>query len=284
MTERSWHRNRWLPLITALLLLFSLLPGGGQAHSGDATEAPYGSTPTIDGTVEQGEWNDSEVVSVTVEGDDVDIYFKHDREKLYIAFDIQQGHNSIFPDTRVFLDTFHDGAGAPQEDDFELYINPDNGGLRERQGNGNGWEQVDIDSWDGDWEEDGTDHWTTEYEVWPGKLGNLTGNETLGIAFLVYGNALGSDAVWPDNADIDDPSTWANITFRDWVNETEGDGGEGPPEPPPEPQGDNDTNGTGNGTGEDDDSPGFRATAAALGMGLVALVRRRWKQRESPSR
>ncbi len=200
------------------ILLFALLLPGAMAHSGDEITTPLGETPTIDGSITTGEWDDASSVTVTinVEGVDAEIFFKHDRDNVYFAFDIQEGHNSAFPDTRVYLDLLHDAADAPQEDDYQLYINPDNGDLQERQGDGSGWQQVTISNWTGDYEEVDTGHWTTEYSVSRNKLGLDTGDESFGVAFMVYGNLPGAFAMWPDTADGDDPSTWADILFSDW--------------------------------------------------------------------
>ena len=285
-----------------VMIIISLFPLNALAHSGDEIEAGYGTIPSIDGVIEEGEWNDSAYVTVTVEGSDVEIYYKHDRENLYIGFDIHQGHNTVFPDTRVYMDTYHDGADTPQGDDFQLYINPDNGDLQERQGDGDQWQQVDIVNWTGALHEDGNDHWSTEYEIQPGKLGNLTaGNNAswiFGMAFLVYGNLPGSDSYWPEDADGDDPSTWANIGFKDWIDETDvGNGGNGTQGNGNEtnPDGNNtDPNATDgsnedtlNGTGDDSDDefiPGFTAiltVPVTVGVSTgVAVFRKDWNEKK----
>ncbi len=279
------------------MLLLSLIPMNVLAHSGDHIDAGSGTTPTIDGVIEAGEWNDSAYINTTVEGSDVEIYYKHDRENLYIGFDIHQGHNTALPDTRVYMDTYHDAAESPQEDDFQLYINPDNGDLQERQGDGDQWQQVEIVDWTGALHEDGTDHWSTEYEIQPGKLGNLTAEDNaswvFGIAFLVYGNVWGSDSYWPDNADGEDPSTWANIGFTDWTDEGEGGNGDGNGTGgngnETNPNGNNtDPNGT-DGTGEDDPNgtdddsddefiSGFAVTLVVpvvIGVSMIVAVTRK---------
>ena len=202
-----------IAIITIIILTW--VPTKVIAHSNDEIQGPYGTSPIIDGEISEDEWTDANKVTLNIEGNSADIYFKHNRENLYVGFDINEGHNSVFPDTRVFLDIEHDGADAPQTDDFELYINPDNGDFRERQGDGQGWIDVEIIHWKGAYIENGTDHWSTEYEIQPGKLGNDSENKTLGIAFLIYGNSAVS-STWPNNADIEDPSTWGDIEFLDW--------------------------------------------------------------------
>jgi len=280
--------RRFLAGLFSFIVATGMIFPSAMAHSGDEIQTPYGTSPVIDGVIEQVEWNDANSINITIEGNDAEILFKHDRENLYVGFDIQEGHNSVFPDTRIFLDTHHDGAGSPQVDDFELYINPDNGGLREQQGNGSTWQQVNITDWDGAWQEDGTDHWSTEYVIRQGKLGNGsdggTGNMTFGIAFLVYGNVWGFSTTWPDNADENNPSTWGNIIILNWTEETSDN--EDPLPPPPPPPGDNETNANGtNGTGnatESDDNDDFVSgfpyiEAVCVFITITALTR--WKRK-----
>ena len=281
---RTNNNFKFFLTLLMLLLITARLPLPAGAHSGDAIEAELGEKPEIDGVVEADEWEDANSLTLSVEGNDAEIFFKHDRDRVYMGFDIQEGHNSVFPDTRIFLDLLHDGAESPQEDDFELYINPDNGGLRERQGDGDQWQTVDVEDWDGDWDEDDSNHWTTEYEIESDKFLNFTGNETLGIAFMVYGNTPNGFDVWPDNADIDDPSTWGNITFPDWVNKTD----DKDEEPDPGPGG-NDTDPNGTDTNdtkpvdEDDDEgflPGFSALMVAATTVVVGSGKRKRRRRE----
>ena len=264
-----------IALIITASLIISFIPCDTMAQSGDHAEVPRNDPPTIDGVVETEEWNGSEVITLTIEGNDADVYFKHNGEYIYFGFDIQEGHNSAFPDTRVFFDTHHDAASSPQEDDYQLYINPDNEGLIERQGDGDQWQAVDITHWTGNYNEDGNDHWTTEYNVSSEKFGNFTGNETLGFALLVYGNSPSAFDVWPDNADIDDPSTWGDISFLNWTEEKEE-----PEDPPNDPPGTNNTdpNGTTNNTGEggdeDDDFLGLPVMIVLLTVFIAAVVRK----------
>jgi len=246
------------------------------AHTGDMLETPYNTAPTIDGVVEVEEWNGSEMITLSVEGNDADVYFKHDRDSIYFGFDIQEGHNSAFPDTRIFFDLEHDASDSPQEDDYQLYINPDNGGLIERQGDGDTWQDVDIEHWTGDWNEDGSDHWSTEYDVSSEKFGNFTGNESFGFAIMVYGNSPGAYDTWPDGSDIDDPSTWGDISFLNWTEEKDDD--DDPPPPPPPGGNETDPNGTANTTEADDDafiSLPLVSLLGGMGIAVVAVLRRR---------
>lgn len=153
------------PIVTVLLLvLFVLLVTGMSVSAQEAIECPRGAGPTVDGTIGAREWRDGASVEVSIEGNDCVILFVHDGENLYVGFDIDEGHNTAIPDTRVYMDTGNDDAASPQDDDLQLYINPDNGGLRERQGNGGGWTEVDVSGWTGDWNETNT-HWSTEYSI-----------------------------------------------------------------------------------------------------------------------
>lgn len=274
----------------AFVILFSLclafIPAGSIAHSDDLAEVPWNDPPTIDGIVEEQEWNGSGVINLTVEGNDVGILFKHDRDSIYFGFDIHEGHNSAFPDTRVFFDLDHDAASTPQDDDYQLYINPDHqdGPLIERQGDGSEWQPVDTTHWTGDYNEDGSDHWTTEYDVSSEKFEDFAGNETFGFCLLVYGNSPGAFDTWPDGADIDDPSTWGDVSFLNWTEDDEDD----PPPPPLPPPGGNttDPNGTdeGNTTGDDEDdflSLPFHITMFGIGISFIAIERTRAEKRQT---
>ena len=273
--------HRHIASIIILLLITGIASPLITAHPGEETELPRGSPPTIDGIVEIEEWNGSEVITLSVGGNQADIYFKHNGEYIYFGFDIQEGHNSALPDTRIFFDTLHDAADSPQEDDYQLYINPDNGGLVERQGDGQSWQDVDIEHWTGDWDEDGTDHWTTEYSVSSEKFGNFTGNETFGFALYVYGNSPGAVDVWPDNAEENDPSTWGHISFLNWTEEEEED----PTSPPHEQPGNNETdpNSTTNETDDDDNenliSISIMSTLGGMSGAVLAVFLRREKVR-----
>ena len=252
--------------MTACLLVACSLSEPALAHSGDEIEGPNGSTPTIDGRPGASEWEDAGSMTITVEGDDCDIHFKHDRESFYVAFDIDHGHSTNVPDTRVYLDVDHDATDEPETEDFQLYINPDNGGLRERRGDGSGgWEEADIEDWDGDWDDGESDRWSTEYDILAAKLDDPEGETvSFGLAFLVHGN-YGGVTLWPDSADPDDPSTWGDITLAQWEDPPD-------PDPEPDPQGNNtDTNQTGNQT-EEDDEEGMLPAVGALGTAIILVA------------
>ncbi|MCI0496972.1 MAG: hypothetical protein L0Z54_01580, partial [Thermoplasmata archaeon] len=200
--------------IIVMFVLSSFIVTWSLASAQDEVECPRGAAPTIDGTPTDREWADAGSVSFTIPIDDAEcsVLFKHDGESLYIAFDVEHGHTTNVPDTRVMLDLDNDAAADPQDDDHELYINPDNGGTRERQGNGGGWDTVDETGWTGAWNDSASDAWSTEYSVSFGKL-RSNGSGVLGVGFVVYGN-WGSKAGWPDGADEDSPATWGNMTFE----------------------------------------------------------------------
>jgi hypothetical protein len=195
--------------LSAIAIIILSVPSLGQ----DAIECPEGGAPSIDGTIEDPEWADADNMTLQVPlEDDCTVFYKHDGEYLYVAFQFDDGHNTNVPDTRVMLDTDNDMADSPQDDDHELYINPDNGGTRERRGNGNDWDVVTTDDWTGAWNDTDSETWSTEYSISFRKLmGNGT-SETLGLGFIVYGN-LGASTGWPDGADEDTPSSWGNMTF-----------------------------------------------------------------------
>jgi len=199
--------------IAVSLSVIAIMLFTGITAAQDTVECPEGTAPTIDGTVEEPEWADADNITLQVPlENECTVYYKYSGRNLYIAFQFEDGHTSNVPDTRVLLDTDNDMADSPQDDDYELYINPDNGGTRERKGNGNDWSTVDIEGWNGSWNDTDSGRWSTEYSI---SFSKLTGNGSdgiLGIGFVVYGN-VGTSTGWPDGADEDTPSSWGNMTF-----------------------------------------------------------------------
>ena len=75
---------------------------------------PYGPTPTINGYIDSGEWDNSSVVTFT----NTIVYVKHDGKNLYIAF-IVDDFIIFFEDSiGFFIDVNHDGGSIPQMDDI----------------------------------------------------------------------------------------------------------------------------------------------------------------------
>jgi len=200
-------------VIAVSLSVIAIMLFTGISAAQDTVECPEGTAPTIDGTVEESEWADADNITLQVPlEDECTVYYKYSGRNLYVAFQFEDGHTSNVPDTRVLLDTDNDMADTPQDDDYELYINPDNDGTRERKGNGNDWTNVDIEGWIGEWNDTDSERWSTEYSI---SFSKLTGNGSdgiLGIGFVVYGN-VGTSTGWPDGADEDTPSSWGNMTF-----------------------------------------------------------------------
>ncbi len=200
-------------LLAVCLSILALFISVSAAVAQDTVECPEGTVPTIDGTLEPGEWDDAENITMSFSlEDDCTAFYKYSGRYLFVAFQFEEGHTTNIPDTRVLLDTNNDMADSPQTDDFELYINPDNGGARERRGTGSNWAVVDIDNWTGEWNDTDSDRWSSEYSISFSKLQGNGSSSILGFGIVVYGN-YGESSGWPNGADEDDPGTWGNMTF-----------------------------------------------------------------------
>lgn len=205
-----------------------LLTLAQTAGASDLSVGPTstGEAPVIDGSVGANEWTDAALIEFDLEGAEVRIQLLHFEQVLYVAFEISAGHVSNLPDTRIYIDQLAQSGDQTDDDDLQLYVNPDNGGLRERHGDGGAWTEAEVDGWEAAWVESGTTAWSVEYAIPHDKLVHPLSSVYAPqgrLAFLVYGNLPGSLETWPADADLDVPSTWGSIDVLDWYV------------PPPEP-------------------------------------------------
>jgi hypothetical protein len=177
--------------------------GETTRHSGDTIDVTTGTAPTIDGTMGAGEWTDASWVSTNMAGVVATIYYKHDQNNFYVAFEC--GENSM---SEIYFDINNDGGTNPQSDDFLLhasmatYENPGTGSGWGTQSNANGWSAntgfIPV----------------REFSVSYTKLGITAGTaKTIGVAFRdMIQSGMG---YWPAAATDNNPNSWADMSSSD---------------------------------------------------------------------
>lgn len=207
------NKKLYLPLAIAIIISCVLFPGV-QAPSTTTVVAILGTTPTLDGAISPGEWDDASKITFSVPGFSVlcEVYVKHDGSDLYIAFNIPDTDVENEDCSRVLIDVNHDEAAVFMPDDLLLAIYRD-GTLKEWQGKGDlSWMTASPTGWIGTYKSEPT-FWQTEYCIPYSIVGVTPGIEkTLGIAFYVYDSISPGNAIagkWPTLATL--PDTWGDL-------------------------------------------------------------------------
>ena len=85
------------------------------------TSIPFGSTPTIDGEIASGEWDDTESLVINPDGVvSSEIHIKHDGENLYVAFMGAFGSSFFFPE--ILVDPDNSKATGWEQDDWWFHV------------------------------------------------------------------------------------------------------------------------------------------------------------------
>lgn len=194
--------------IVALVLLTGKMP----AHSGDTVDVKYGTTPVINGTLSNGEWDDADTVTFTTANGEVTAYFKQDAASFFVGLDIPDT-DPDFDDSGVAIDLSHDGG--PTSEDLFLELSR-NGDKRERHGTDpyyndyqtpTGWEAAYSTSSTG---------WQVEYDISFEKIEITSGTpKTLGVAFHTLDGFTAGEVDWPPTVNILDPDTYADMLSSD---------------------------------------------------------------------
>lgn len=190
----------------------------------DYADAPYGSTPILDGKIDPGEYAGAGKLKFPGYGGDIEAFIRQDASNLYIAIDSPDtvpypyvSAGGVGPALQIFLDVNNDKASLPQPDDFKLTINK-NGTTSEAQGNGISWGNSGIVNWNAatcttPW------GWQAEFSISFSKL-NISSPSTNIIGFSiaeVWTPSWPFDWYWPANADWDQPISWGNLSSSsDW--------------------------------------------------------------------
>lgn len=181
--------------------------------------AVYGSSPTIDGSIDIEEWNDAEPVSFN----NTKLFVKQDGRNLYIAFNVSDSTLNWNEYVAVFFDVDHNDGIMYQPDDIALGTYR-NGTLMEGQlgnetyTNATGWAaSVNLTS----------EVWQAEFNITYSKIEVTAGVEkALGVVFI----AADYDfpyyfQTWPPNLMVmgppDNPSKWGDMTSTgyNWIPE-----------------------------------------------------------------
>lgn len=181
----------------------------------DSIDAVAGVTPTIDGIVEAGEWDDASVV-VSV----VAVYVKQDGENLYIALDIPDNTPHDLDGLLVCFDVNHNAGPKPQGDDTKIVVTRF-GVQAEYVGNGTNWVTTANSGWDAATSSTST-KWQAELNVSYTKLGSPYGSsKTIGVQFTAGDFGIpGIYYKWPGESDHLSPDTWGDlISSANWIPE-----------------------------------------------------------------
>lgn len=192
------------------------------AHSGDIMVAVYGLTPTVDGLIEAGEWDDASSITIPVTGGaNCTVYAKQDGVNLYVGFNIPDSTDNGSDCCIVIFDVNHDGSTSLQTDDMWLRVSR-NGAKGEFNVTAGGWYPTTVFGWTAEASSTASG-WQLEYNITYSKLDVTAGtNKTLGIMFLNIDKDVAVGwYVWPSTASISKPSTWSDMTPNgyNWIPE-----------------------------------------------------------------
>jgi len=188
----------------------------------DIIVAVYGTYPTLDGLIDDGEWHDASTVIVPVTNDvNCTVYAKQDGANLYVGFNIPDVTYNNSDSCVIIFDVDHDGSTSLQTDDTWLRVSR-NDVKEEYNVTAGGWYPTTASGWIAK-ASSTSSAWQSEYNITYSKL-DITAdtNKTLGVMFVI----VDKDAemgwyVWPSDASITSPATWGDMTSNgyDWVPE-----------------------------------------------------------------
>jgi len=181
--------------------------------STDKIVAVSGLTPTINGSIELGEWNDATMIPISLAiTANATVYVKQDGANLYIGFDIHEVTYNASDSCVVILDVDHDQNTSLQTDD-KWFASSREDSETEYNVTAEGWFPTKIYGWTAK-AGSKVSGWQLEYNITYSKLGIVSGtNKTIGVAFIVIDRDVEKGwYIWPSTASILKPSTWADIT------------------------------------------------------------------------
>jgi len=200
-------------LISALIIAFDVT--AVLATSSDIVVVVGGSTPTIDGSIEDGEWDDASTTTFSVtNGTECTVYAKQDGVNLYVGFDIPDATYNSGDSCVIIFDVDHDGSTSLQTDDMWLRVS--RGDAKEEFNvTIGGWFPTTVSHWTAK-ASSMADLWQSEYNITYSKLDITAGtNKTLGVMFLIVDKDIEWHE-WPSTASISKPATWGDMTSNEY--------------------------------------------------------------------
>lgn len=199
-----------LSLVTILTIALDTITV--SAPSNHTIVTVYGSTPTVDGSIEDGEWDDASTITVLVTDDaNCTIYAKQDGVNLYVGLNVPDATHDSGDSCVVIFDVNHDGSTSLQADDMWLRVSR-TGAEEELNVTVGGWYPTTVSSWTA-MANSTAGTWQTEYNITYSKLDVTAGvDKTLGVMFLIVDKHVMGHYVWPSDASITSPVTWGDMT------------------------------------------------------------------------
>jgi hypothetical protein len=175
---------------------------------------PFNKTPvTIDGTINQSEWQNANSVKIAVNtSDTVLVQFQHDSTNMYFAFSGKlESANALFPEVLFDADHLHGANWVNGQWWFHVSATDceNNGGYgiyTNCSGVQPGWQGAPNFTAGSPY----TD--SVEIKIPFSKAGVNLANDTIGISFVVTNTAT-IFKPWPSTADKDVPATWGHAVF-----------------------------------------------------------------------
>lgn len=183
--------------------------------------AVYGSTPTIDGFIEDYEWNDASSIAIPVTGGaNCTLYAEQDGANLYVGFDIPDTTYNASDGCGIILDVNHDENISLQTDDIWL-ASSRKGSLSEKNVTFGGWYPTSVSDWKAN-ASSSASGWQSEYNITYSKVNVTAGTDkTLGINFLVVDSYVEKGWYTWASPWITEPATWGDMTSNgyNWIPE-----------------------------------------------------------------
>jgi len=183
--------------------------------------AVYGSTPTIDGTIDVHEWSDAASSSFN----NTKVFVKQDGTNLYVGFN--NSDDQFHDDDTVLIqfDVEYDGGLTLQPDDIAMLVYR-NGTLLEANVTGGTWTLKEVSGWTAVVNST-LDMWQVEFNITYPKISVVAGvGKTIGAMFARYRGLDGTSPEvfsWPPGYTevYANPSMWGAITSAgyNWIPE-----------------------------------------------------------------
>lgn len=211
-----------LALTFVLAICLSFIVIGVRGHNPEyEVVAVYGSTPTIDGSISVGEWDDAASVSFN----NTEVFVKQDGVNFYVGFNVSDATLNEEDSVGFGIDVDNDGEVTLQPDDVGLGVYR-NGTLLETNVAGGMWAITDVSGWTA-MVNSTSEMWQAEFNITYSKINVVAGVEkTIGVFFFRFSGLEGSSPEvfsWPPGylEIYENPSMWGAITSTEynWIPE-----------------------------------------------------------------